>query len=314
MLTEAEIQQRIAEEQAKIDVPSYQDVALDGAWKRRSSAMWGLSALGAAFGAGFGVIAAGLAAFGGSPVAFLELLGNSVAIFTATGLSAGLATGVVVGSPAGAAASAAKEIERRTLAREIEQKIRDNPEAKVQMHETPAPVRREPFRLSDYFNIKTALVFAAIGTVGGLIMAAAFAAAGGLAAGASSSVIASYAMPAMHTLLGTATPTATALAIYSGGMGMAFGAFFGVNVPKMARYVSNLGGGLLSGKAIGAPWPKSANLPEQKPILTPVVEPPEQAVEQQPNFADKVKRPQSHEALVLQAIKEAENCGCHSRN
>lgn len=301
-MAEADINKRIAEEQAKIEVPSYQDVAIDGAWKRRSSMMWGLSILGVGFGAVFGLAAAGLAAAGGIAVT-TKLVLDSVAIFAATGMSTGLATGVVVGSSAGAAASSAKEIERRMLARDIEQKIRENPDANVEMHTTPAPEPKQPFRLSDYVNIKTALLFAAIGTVGGLIAASAFIAAGGLTgAGAA----AAFAMPAMSTLLGTATPSATALTIYSTGLGTAFGAFFGVNVPKLARLAGNLAGDMLSGKAIDAPWPKEANLPEQKPILSPMVNSPEPETPSK-TFSDKVERKPNYEALVSQAIKDAES-------
>jgi hypothetical protein len=294
---EQDINKRIAEEQAKINVPSYQDVALDGAWKRRSNMMWGLGALGTGFGAAFGLIGAGLAAVAGAPLT-PELVGTSLAIFSATGMSSGLATGVMVGPSAGAAASAAKEMERRVLARQIEEKMRENPDTKIELHETPQTPPKEPFKLADYVNFKTMAVFAAIGLAGGLIAAAAFTAA------AASGGAAAFAMPAMGALLGTVAPTATALSIYSGGMGMAFGAFFGVNVPKLTRLSSNFMGELLSGKAIDAPWPASSAVPEQKPILSPIITEPEQ--ESTKTFSDKVGRKPNFEALVNQSIKEVD--------
>ncbi len=304
MVTEAEIQKRIAEEQAKINVPSYQDVAFDGAWKSRSRMMWGLATVGAIAGAGIGAVAlvtpalfAGFAVTGG-------LIAKSIVAYSAIGLSAGWVAGAAVGFPAGAAASSMKEYERRTLARDIEQKIRDNPEATVSIAEHVVEQKKEATGLSGYFNWKSAIVLAAIGAAGGAIFATALALGGPAAA---------FAMPVMDFLVGSGA-SAGVVTAYTVGLGAIAGAFFGTNIPRIGRNAGNFMGGILSGQSIGAPWPKSANLPDLKPILTPVVNAPEPEVESAvtKKFTETTSRAASHEALVTQAAKEAE-CGYNSR-
>lgn len=308
MPTEAEIQKRIAEEQAKIDVPSYQDVAFDGAWKRRSAMIWGLAIVGAISGAGIGALALLAPAIFTSTIGFsltAPLVAKSIAAFSAFGLSAGWVAGALAGFPSGAAAATIKEFERRTLARDIEQKIRDNPEATVTITEHAVEPKKEDTGISGYFNWKSALVLAGIGAIGGAIFAAALVM-GGPAA--------HFAMPAMEFLLGStaATTAPGVVAAYTIGLGAISGAFFGTNIPRIGRNAGNFMAGILGGQSIGAPWPKSANLPEQKPILTPVVTVPEQEQVVESKFADKIQRAQSYEALLTQSAKEAE-CGCNSR-
>jgi len=307
-MAEIDINKRIAEEQAKIEVPSYQDVAWDGAWKRRTASLWALGALGLVAGAAIGVGAAFSAVAGGAALTG-ALIGKSAAIFSAIGISSGMAAAIATGPSAGAAASTAKELERRMLARDIDQAIRADPEATVVLGEDVQPERPFPNDLSGYVNIKTGLLFAAIGAVGGAIMAAAFIASGGLVNPASAGA---FVMPAVTTLLG-ASPSAGAVIAYSIGMGATFGAFFGTNVPRMSRQLIAIAGDLLSGKAIGADWPPAANLPDLKPILSPIIKhsQPEVAVfEEKPvaakSFAAKEKPPVNYEALVDASMKEAE--------
>ena len=273
MATEAEIQKRIAEEQAKIKVPSYQDVALDGAWKRRSSAIWGISIVGMMMGTMVGLAAPILPAIAASLPITALLVAKSVAIFSAIGITAGWGVGAVLGSSSGAAASTMKEFERRQLARGIEQTIRDNPDATVTLGENAIEQESTDIGVSRYFNWKAGLTFAALGALGGMVFAAALTLSGGVGA-----AIPLFAMPAMNLLLGESV-TATAAIVYTVGLGSLSGALFGINGPLFARKAANFFGDLLSGKAIGAPWPDSANLPDLKPILSPVVTKPEPLVE-----------------------------------
>jgi hypothetical protein len=307
MATEQDIQKRIAEEQAKIAVPSYQDVAFDGAWKRRSGMIWGLAIVGAISGAGIGAAALVAPALFAEVAVTSALVVKSMVAFSALGLSAGWVAGAGAGFPAGAAASTMKEYERRTLARDIEQKIRDNPNATVTLGEHALEPKKEDFGLDGYFNWKTALVLAAIGAVGGAVFATALALGGPATA---------FAMPAMEFLLG-AKASAVAISAYTIGLGAATGAFFGVNIPRIGRFAGNFMSGILSGKAIGAPWPEEANLPELKPILSPVVTKPtraptpevsmEQPVEGKHCGCVKEKAPlKNYEALVNRSIAEAD--------
>lgn len=311
MVDEQTIRQRIAEEQAKIDVPSYQDVAFDGAWKRRSNSQWGLGLLGLATGAFMGLAAPGAAMLAGASIGGGLLL-KSMAIYSAIGMSAGWGLGSFVGPGAGAAASAMKEYERRQLARDIEGKIRENPEAKVTLAEEMPLPSDEKGGLANYFNWKTSLLFAAVGAITGLVFAGALVASGAVVAVTAAETapgLAAYAMPAMHMLLGSAASSVSAVVAYSVGVGAAFGSIYGVNYPRIARKLSNAFGDMLSGKAIDAPWPKSANLPELKPIVSPVVEVPEREEAPAKQFAANIERKPNYEKLVTEAIKEAD-CGC----
>ena len=96
MVTEAEIQQRIAEEQAKIDVPSYQDVVWEGAWKKRAAGLWGMMGVAMVVGAVMGLAAPLFPILGGMEVATaLALIPKSVTIFSAIGISSGLVIGEI---------------------------------------------------------------------------------------------------------------------------------------------------------------------------------------------------------------------------
>jgi hypothetical protein len=284
------IEQRIAEEQAKINVPSYQDVAWDGAWKRRSNSMWGLSFVGGVTGAALGSVALIPPAIIGAVPLTLAAVGTSAVLFGALGISTGFAVGAVVGPAAGAAASTMKEFERRTL----EDKIIQNPEAEVTLAQASQP-EPSPVKFSDLVNIKTGALFAAIGAVGGLIFATALSFAPAMAA--------QFAMPAMNVLLGEGA-SAAAITAYSVGLGASFGAIFGVHFPRITRLAADFAGDLLSGKAINAPWPESANLPELKPILSPQVDVPEQAVAARREF----KPMASYQDLIVQQKQECEPC------
>lgn len=288
------IEQRIAEEQAKIDVPSYQDAAWDGAWKRRAGALWGMSTVGGVTGAIIGAAALIPPALMGAVPLTLAAVATSTLIFAALGISTGFAIGAVVGGQAGAAASTAKELERRLIARDVENKLRENPAAHVCLTAKPAASEREPTKWMDYVNVKTGLLFAAIGAVGGLIFAGALSVAPSMAS--------NFAMPAMELLLGKGATTA-AIAAYSAGLGACFGSMFGVSYTKITRDAVNFAGKLLSGEALSDPWPISVNLPDPKPILNAQVD-----VEPTRSFAENTPAPSNYRDLIATQQQGCEPC------
>jgi len=298
------INKRIAEEQAKIVVPSYQDVTFDGAFKRRTNSMFGLAVLGLVTGAAIGLAAPAAAVIGGAAMTG-ALVAKSAMIFSAIGMSAGWGMGALVGPSAGAAASAMKEYERRTLAREVEEKIRENPEASVTLAPHPAVQPESSGGIRDYINPRAAMAFAIIGAVAGLVFAGALVASGALAAGTEAApAITAYAMPAMKMLLGSAATSVSAVVAYSVGVGASFGAIFGVNYPKLSRATSDFFGDMLSGKAVDSPWPPGANLPTQQPVLAPVVEVEKPAEKPSKLFAPAVLKKEDYATLVKSAPAE----------
>lgn len=257
------IEQRIAQEQAKIRIPSYQEVAWDGAWKKRSAATWGLGFFGLATGAFIGAVAPIAPALFADVPATGELFARSIAIFSALGISGGMAVANVVAPAAGAAAATAKEVERRQIGREIEEALLKDPGAKVEIASTSTPLTEmEPAGLSRYVNLSTGVLFALIGAAAGAVFAAGLAAAEG-------TMLTQMAMPAMDALGISGAAAATS---YSAGLGAAFGSIFGLNYPLISNKLVTKASEFLSGKAIGAPWPDSANLPDLKPILAPNIE------------------------------------------
>lgn len=310
MVPEETIQQRVAEVQSKIDVPSYQDVAWDGAWKRRAGAIWGVAGVATVVGLVTGLAAPFFTVLAGMELASAAaLLPKSVAVFSALGLSSGLAIGAVTGPGAGAAASTMKEYERRQLARKIEEEIRRNPEASVELIAErvalPEQDKPENARWSDYFKLKTGLVMAAIGAVGGLIFAGALLAVGGVAA---EGAVASFGMPALKIMLGEAAKDAAMVVAYSMGLGACFGANFGVSHALITRKAVNFANKLLSGEAVGGPWPKSVNVPEPQPVITPVVVPhaheDRMEMETKPAHAAKFERAAGYESIAKRAVPE----------
>lgn len=313
-MTQEDIRKRIADEQAKIEVPTYQDAAWDGAWKRRAGAMWGVAGVAAIVGALTGVIAPLTPVLVGMGLAeAVALIPTSVAVFTAIGTSTGLAIGAAVGGDAGAAASTMKEYERRQVSRDIKQAIEQNPDVSVEAIQEPVGQPEEDkeksAKWSDYFNLRAAVTFATLGAIGGLIFATALTASGGAAM---------FAMPAMELLLGAAAQNAAMVTAYSMGLGAAFGLNFGVSHALITRKAVNFANDLLSGKALGAPWNVNVNDPDLKPVLVPELHqkaparsmpvPEVQAEEEKACcYADKVTRAPDYESMVTQSIKDAEN-------
>ncbi|MDX2074560.1 MAG: hypothetical protein SFX19_09405 [Alphaproteobacteria bacterium] len=310
MVSEAEIEKRIAEEQAKIEVPSYQDEVWTGTWKRRAGALWGLMGLAMVVGAVIGLLAPLFPILGGMPaVEAVALIPKSIAIFSAIGISTGLAIGSVMGPSAGASAAAIREYERRQIAREIEETIRRNPEADVSLVAKGVALQEEDkeknIRWTDYFNLKTGLLFSGLGAAGGLVFATALAAVPGAD---------NFAMPAMNWLLGESVKIPAVVTAYSMGLGSLFGLNFGVSHALITNKAVNYANDLLGGKALGEPWPRRVNVPEPKPVLSPVVHVKENGdgPEATPTkFAEKLQRAANYESLVAQSVKETE--GCNSR-
>lgn len=312
MATEAEIQKRIAEEQARIEVPSYQDVAWDGAWKRRAAGMWGIMGVAMVVGALIGLAAPLFPILGGMEVAAaVALIPKSIAIFSAIGISSGFVIGTGIGPSAGSSAATMKEFERRTLARKVEEVIRKNPDVPVHLVKEMVAQKEEDkeknAKWSDYFNVRAAMTFSAIGAIGGLIFATALSYAPG---------VAQFTMPAMEWVLGISAKIPEIAVAYSMGVGALFGANFGVSHALITRKAVNVAGDLLSGKSLGNPWAKSVNVPDLEAILTPALArseiDEEVPVALQSKFSEKLPRAANYEALIAQSLRETE-CSCHGR-
>ncbi len=321
MASEESINEKIAEIQARIDIPSYQDVAWDGAWKRRAAAIWGMMSVALVVGASIGLLALLPPAMFGLPLT-AELVGQSVAIFSALGISSGLVIGATVGPGAGAAASAMKEFERRQIARDIDRLVRANPDAPVELIEEMVAQKEEDkeknLRFSDYVSIKKSLIFAGIGAVGGLVFAGALYAVGGFGV-PESPMVAQFAMPAAKFLLGASASSVAVVSSYFAGIGGLFGANFGISYPIITRKAVNFFADLLSGKSIADSWPARVNTPAPDPVIMPVhkqqealPELPDIAAVSTDNVADlknytqKIRPQNNYEELVRQSIAQAE--------
>jgi|GEM_PF-2495442 len=235
----------MADEQG-IKVATYHNIAFDGAWKGRSRGIWGVAAVGLLLGAAVGLAVPFVTALFGTTLALtLPHIAASIAIFSGIGMSTGMAGGLLVGTSAGAAASVVKEIEKRDLKRE--KIIEDALGVSI-----PSPVPEEPEKTeARYFNPKVSALFAVIGAVAGLVMAAAFFASG--------AALPAAAVPAIEAVLGTGITTAThatAITAYFTAVMTCFGAIFGTNAPKMATDMQNFAGRLLSGELLGTSWEK----------------------------------------------------------
>jgi hypothetical protein len=198
-------------------------------------------------------------------------------------MGAGFTAGVTVGSASGAVASVAKEQEKRL--REAGIILADDATQQAQQQEADS---KKPFfeRLKDkintYFNPKVGALFTTLGVVGGLVMAAAFIASGGLAGGATAAAV-----PALTTMLGAAATSAPAVTAYFAGVMGCFGALFAFNFPKMAGDLTSFTGDLLSGKKLGTQWGPA---PEAAPVQQTAIEPAIQPVQETPAQAEPEKK------------------------
>jgi hypothetical protein len=264
MSTDQELlEQRIAEEKAKIKVDTYQDVSYEGSFRGGGRGLWSGSFLGLATGAIIGLVAPFFPLIVGASTlaAAVAAIPASLAVFSAIGISMGFAGGGLVGRTAGGVASVAKEQETRLKGWTIEQILKANPDAKIEHQKDPVKekidmplTKRAGAAWRKYFNLRTALFFTAVGIIGGLIMGAAFLVTDGAAA---------FAMaPALGTItgLGAATFTshaalyaaAPAVLAYSAGVAGMFGLLgFGTNYPRIGTKLQTITGHFLSGKYLG---------------------------------------------------------------
>jgi len=257
-----ELEKRIAEETAKIEVKSYQKAASLGGWSASGRTLWAISTIGAVTGALMGALAPLIpVAVGVAALPSLAVIGTSVAAFAATGLVMGLNGGLMLGRISGSIASVAEESERRAKEWTTRQLVAQNPEVTMapDAPKEPAPKKSFGKRLRDayytYCNPRVGLVMAAIGLAGGLILGAAFVATGGAAG-----VI----MPALGAITsigiaeggGAAAIAAAAPAImaYSAGVGALFGAVWNFNFPKITSEVTHFYGKLINGDYTGRKW------------------------------------------------------------
>ncbi|MEZ5690962.1 MAG: hypothetical protein R3D71_04775 [Rickettsiales bacterium] len=198
-------------------------------WKRRSSALWGVGALGLAAGLAVGAVAPFFPVIAGVGAAeALSVLPSSMAVFGAIGMATGFTVGGVTGSTAGSAEAIVKAVSKDSSFSGKDK-------------EKQASVIKETGD-SPLINIKSTLAFAALGAIAGGILAAAV-----------------IAMPTLATYgtfgaVGTIIPhtvasNAAAVTAYSVGVMASFGSLFGLNFPKIASKLTAEMGGLLSGKS-----------------------------------------------------------------
>lgn len=296
----AGLEARVAEEQAKIKVDSYQKVASVAGWAGGGRTLWAAAAFCTVVGAAIGLVAPFFPVLAGaSTLGFAtSAIPASVLAFAATGLSTGFAGGIMLGRISGSAAAVGEELERRMKHWMVRQKISENPQAEIAPDAPKVLTEKHSFwqRAGDawhtYVNPRIGLTMALIGAVGGLIMAGAFAYTG---AGAFA------VMPAMQTLTGlTANPvfategvlTSAAVTAYTVGVSAMMGAVFSFNVPKIASAMTEFTGRLIGGKIIGREWkPVEKNKPE-------AAAPPVEVAAQQAQAPVVLRRFESYQELV----------------
>jgi hypothetical protein len=269
------LEQRIAEEKAKIRVDTYQDVAYEGSFRGGGRGLWSGSLLGGVTGAIIGAVApfipiavgllvpsvAAVVTAAGGLAAVTAALPASIAIFAAMGISMGFAAGAMTGRAAGSVGAVAKEQEARIKGWTIEQILKANPDAKIE-HEKDPVKEKTPKSLGErvatgwrkYFNLRTGAFFTVAGIIGGLVIGAAFVASGGAAAFAMAPALGAITGLGAATFTTSAAISAAAPAIiaYSAGVAGMFGLLgFGTNYPKIGTELQTLTGNFLSGKYLG---------------------------------------------------------------
>ena len=299
--TDAAFEKRLAEETAKIKVESYQKTASLGGWAGGGRTLWAISAVGAAAGAMIGVVAPvfPLVVGASSLATAVAAIPASVAVYSAVGMSMGFSGGLVLGRISGSNAAVAEEQEKRMKEWTAKQLLAQNPDAKLvadEAKEKPKDTRSFWQKVKDnyhtYVNPRTGALFAVVGAVGGLVMAAAFAVTGG-ATGA--------VMPAMEAITGLSAGalTPTVMTAYTVGVMAAFGALFSFNFPKITSDVTEFAGNLLSGKPLGREWgPKTPEKATEQTLEKTAAQPePAKETAQQKSY-------DSYRELVLKQASE----------
>jgi hypothetical protein len=251
------LEKRFAEEKGNIKAESYQKVASLGGWAGGARTLWAVSTVGIAAGAAIGLVAPFFPlVVGASSLAIAaSAIPASIATFASLGLAMGFSGGLVLGRISGSAAAVAQEQEKRMKEWTARQILHENPNANIIPDKPKENAPKKPFwqRIKDkyrtYMNPRVGLTMAAIGAVGGLILAAAFISTGGVMEG----VVATKLLASLTGLPGIASNTA-ALVAYSAGVTAAFGALWTFNMSKITSEVTHLFGEIISGKPLGREW------------------------------------------------------------
>ena len=214
-----------------IKVEPYDDAAWVGSWKQRASGLWAAGGVGLLFGAAIGLVAPFFPVVVGaySAATAVGMIGTSVATFASLGVVSGAVAGGMVGASSGGAAAAAAEQERREKSRELKTGI-----------DFPAPdkvVEPEPkgigAKLASYVNVRSGLIFTALGMVVGGVFAAA-----AILPGSAVGLTGAIANVGMGSIVAAGTATghaALAAAAYCVGVMGSFGALFGFRFAHMTN-------------------------------------------------------------------------------
>lgn len=251
------LEQRIAEETAKIKVGSYQKTASLGGWAGGGRTLWAISAIGAAAGIAIGAVAPFFPLIvGASTLATaVAALPASMAIMGGVGMSMGFGGGLVLGRISGSAAAVAEENEMRMKHWTTKQMLQANPQAHIveDNEDTKKVSEYKPFwhnpkaTYKTYVNPRVGMFFTLVGAIGGLLMGAAFIASGG-AAGAVAPALGAI------TGLGAAAMSNSVIMATSVGILAAFGALFSLNLPKITSDLTELSGKFTMGEKLGRGW------------------------------------------------------------
>ena len=291
-------------------VDSYQKVASLGGWAGGGRTLWAIAGFGAVVGAAMGAVAPFFPLLVGasSLSTAMGAVAASVASFAAVGMGIGFSGGVVLGRISGSAAAVGEEQERRMkrwTAAQLKQvdghyqpvSVPEAPE------ETTEPTLKDTYET--YINPKIGLAMAAIGAVGGLMLAAANYYTGG--------TLGSVMPVSIGQLTGMLTPEEIAqgaqvstkvMTAYTVGVMSTFGALWSFNFPKITSNITEFSGRLTGGKIIGRTWE-----PQREKQVEVAAEPASPLSEQScdplesskpsSHFADKETPPKGYEQMVL---------------
>jgi hypothetical protein len=260
--TTPEVRAYIEEEKAKIEVPSYDAIVTNQAFKGRTAGYWAGTAMGFAWGSVVGIAAAAVTAIA-IPTASFALLGGIVALTAATGSAVGVVSGQIIGAAAGAVRGGFLEYERRQKAAALEEQLMQDPSLKQKALEA-ARTRDENSPLilkadrslrveemwkrsngavdfaGNLFAPKTLMVSSTAGAILGAVWMIGALYAGGTAAGV---------YPSLASILAPTALVAESTKLLAGAaIGAVTGASFGFNFPAVFTSLSRYAGATLSEK------------------------------------------------------------------
>lgn len=236
-----------------VTVESYSDVAWKGSWRQRASGLWAAGAVGMATGAAIGLVAPFFPVVVGALTLAQAgaLVLTSVATFASLGTVTGAVAGGLVGSSSGSAAAVAEETERRIREREARMGLED---AELGMSEAAKKEQEKPqgflAKIKSYINVRSGLIFIALGMVAGAVFAAAAIPAGlpAMATALTGTGLGAVVTAATTGLSGAAATANAALATaaYTVGVMGCFGAMFGVRYAAVTNDVRQITASMLS--------------------------------------------------------------------